>query len=152
MAFFYTTNTARRRVFIKGRGPNGESSAKKICRNRGFSSFFVFFSVFSFREGIQGVFWSFWGSKGFGMGAEEIAIRDRELEGSLAQKILSLVSQKDAGKEEQGGPHPHTCSLKKKVLLRADLVLTKGPESSYEGNSCGKIDREGSCSKPAGGL
>ena len=31
------------------------------------------------------------------------------------------------------------------VLLRADVVLTKDPKSPYEGQSCGQIDREGSC-------
>ena len=36
---------------------------------------------------------------------------------------------------------------KRPVLLRADVVLTKDAKWPYEGQFCGKIDRERSCSK-----
>ena len=40
---------------------------------------------------------------------------------------------------------------KRPVLLRANFVLTKDEKRSYCGHSSGKIHREGSCSKAAGG-
>ena len=40
---------------------------------------------------------------------------------------------------------------KRPVLLRADFVLTKDLISPYEGQVCGKIDREGSCSRAVWG-
>ena len=36
------------------------------------------------------------------------------------------------------------------VLLRADFVLTKDRKRLYYGHFCGKLHREGSCSKAAG--
>ena len=55
--------------------------------------------------------------------------------------------------EEGKRPAPtHPVLLRKRrVLLRADFVLTKDPKWPYEGQFCGKLDREGSCSKAAGG-
>ena len=41
---------------------------------------------------------------------------------------------------------------KRPVLLRADFVLTKDPKWPYEGQFCGKVDREESCSKAVGVL
>ena len=38
------------------------------------------------------------------------------------------------------------------VLLRAVFVLTKDPNFPSEGRVCGKLDREGSCSKVSGGF
>ena len=40
---------------------------------------------------------------------------------------------------------------KRPVILKADFVLTKDLKWPYEGQFCGKLDREGSCSKAAGG-
>ena len=50
-------------------------------------------------------------------------------------------------------PTPKISALLRKqpVLLRANFVLTKDRERPYHGHSCGKIHREGSCSKAAGG-
>ena len=41
---------------------------------------------------------------------------------------------------------------KRPVLLRANFVLTKDQKRPYYGHFCGKIHREGSCSKAAGVL
>ena len=55
---------------------------------------------------------------------------------------------------ERGGktPTPKISALlrKRPVLLRADFVLTKDRKRPYYGYFCGKIHREGSCSKAAG--
>ena len=55
----------------------------------------------------------------------------------------------------EGGkdPQPQDFSLTKKrpVLLRANVVLTKDRKRAYYRHFCGKIHREGSCSKVAGG-
>ena len=51
-------------------------------------------------------------------------------------------------------PHPQDFSLTKKTarfLLRANFVLTKDRKRPYHWHLCGKIHREGSCSKGAGG-
>ena len=40
---------------------------------------------------------------------------------------------------------------KQPVLLRANFILTKDQKRPYYGHLCGKIHREGSCSKAAGG-
>ena len=55
--------------------------------------------------------------------------------------------------EEGKDPHPQDFSLTKKwpVLLRANFVLTKDRQRPYYGHFCGKIHREGSCSKAARG-
>ena len=56
---------------------------------------------------------------------------------------------------ERGGktPTPKISALlrKRPVLLRANFVLTKDRKRPYYGHFCGKIHREGSCSKAAGG-
>ena len=50
-------------------------------------------------------------------------------------------------------PTPKISALLRKqpVLLRANFVLTKDRKWAYYGHFCGKIYREGSCSKAAGG-
>ena len=47
-------------------------------------------------------------------------------------------------------PHPHTFS-KTARFTECVFRLTKDPKWPYEGQFCGKIDREGYCSKAAGG-
>ena len=49
-------------------------------------------------------------------------------------------------------PTPKISALlrKRPVLRRANFVLTKDRKRPYYGNFCGKIHREGSCSKAAG--
>ena len=54
-------------------------------------------------------------------------------------------------------PHPHTFSFTKKTArftkgrFRPSFLLMKDPKGPYEGQFCGKTDREGSCSKAARG-
>ena len=50
-------------------------------------------------------------------------------------------------------PTPKISALlrKRAVLLRANFVLTKERKRPYYGHFCGKIHREGSCSKAARG-
>ena len=50
-------------------------------------------------------------------------------------------------------PTPKISALlrKRPVLLRTNFVLTKDRKRPYYGRFCGKIHREGSCSKAAGG-
>ena len=50
-------------------------------------------------------------------------------------------------------PTPKISALlrKRPVLLRANFVLTKDRKRPYYGHCCGKMHREGSCSKVAGG-
>ena len=50
-------------------------------------------------------------------------------------------------------PTPKISALlrKRPVLLRANFVLTKDRKRPYYGHFCGKMHREGSCSKAAGG-
>ena len=50
-------------------------------------------------------------------------------------------------------PTPKISALlrKRPVLLRANFVLTKDRKRPYYGHFCGKLHREGSCSKAAGG-
>ena len=76
---------------------------------------------------------------------------------SLANFLLftpPLVPLQDASftniLEEGNRPPPPHVLRKRPVLLRADFVLTKDPKWPYEGQFCGKIDREGSCGKAAG--
>ena len=54
---------------------------------------------------------------------------------------------------EEETPAPKTSALLRKqpVLLRANFVLAKDRKQSYYGHFCGKMHREGSCSKAAGG-
>ena len=49
-------------------------------------------------------------------------------------------------------PTPKVSALlrKRPVLLQANFVLTKDRKRPYYGHFCGKIHREGSCSKAAG--
>ena len=56
------------------------------------------------------------------------------------------------GREEKA-PAPMLSVLlrERPVLPRPDVVLTKDRKWPYEGQFCGKIDREGFCSKAAGG-
>ena len=61
-----------------------------------------------------------------------------------------------AGKTIERGektPTPKISALlrKRPVLLRANFVLTKDRKRPYYGHFCGKIHREGSCSKAAEG-
>ena len=69
--------------------------------------------------------------------------------------FIKATSFRQGQKLEEGKwpQPPHTFSFTKKwpVLLRADSILTKDPTWPYDGQFCGKIDREGSCSKAAGG-
>ena len=50
-------------------------------------------------------------------------------------------------------PTPKISALlrKRPVLLRAKFVLRKDRKRPYYGHFCGKMHREGSCSKAAGG-
>ena len=50
-------------------------------------------------------------------------------------------------------PAPQISALlrRRPVLLRANVVLTKDRKRPYYGHFCGKMHREGSCSKAAGG-
>ena len=50
-------------------------------------------------------------------------------------------------------PTPKISALlrERAVLLRANFVLTKDRKQPYYGHFCGKMHREGSCSKAAGG-
>ena len=50
-------------------------------------------------------------------------------------------------------PTPKISALlrKRPVLLRANFVLTKDRKRPYYRHFCGKLHREGSCSKAAGG-
>ena len=72
--------------------------------------------------------------------------------GILFDAIVGLV---EASKVERGEktPTPKISALLRKqpVLLRANFVLTKDRKWPYYGHFCGKIHREGSCSKAAGG-
>ena len=55
--------------------------------------------------------------------------------------------------EEKRPPHPHTFSLTKKVarFTKGGFRPYQGPKWPYEGEFYGQIDRQGSCSKAAGG-
>ena len=59
----------------------------------------------------------------------------------------------ESNRKGEKTPTPKISALLRKqpVLLRANFVLTKDRKLPYYGQLCGKIHREGSCSKPAGG-
>ena len=65
----------------------------------------------------------------------------------VAQQLRTIVER---GKRT---PTPKISALlrKRPVLLRANFVLTKDRKRPYYGHVCGKMHREGSCSKAAGG-
>ena len=69
------------------------------------------------------------------------------------QNVLeSTQGSASLGREEKT-PTPRISALlgKRPVLLRANFVLTKDRKRPYYGHFCGKMHREGSCSKAAGG-
>ena len=64
--------------------------------------------------------------------------------------IWSLVSFERAEKTPET-PKISALLRKRPVLLRANFVLTKDRKRPYYRHFCGKIHREGSCNKAAGG-
>ena len=84
------------------------------------------------------------------------------LRGSLARSSRTCTKTKQANDRsgeapafERGEktPTPKISALlrKRPVLLRTNFVLTKDRKRPYYGHFCGKMHREGSCSKAAGG-
>ena len=69
---------------------------------------------------------------------------------SPASTLLELFLQILGRGEKAPTPTLAILLRKQPALLRADFVVTKDPKWPYEGRFCGKIDREGSCSKAAG--
>ena len=79
----------------------------------------------------------------------------QELRGQKRHVITHKVSVGQASQQiERGGkdPHPQDFSLTKTTarLLKANFVLTKDRKRPYYRHFCGKMHREGSCSKAAG--
>ena len=70
----------------------------------------------------------------------------------MQQKLLRLMLMLSFERGEKT-PTPKISALvrKRPVLLRANFVLTKDRKRPYYGHFCGKIHREGSCSKATGG-
>ena len=65
---------------------------------------------------------------------------------------IGLKSAKIKGGKDP--PNPQDFSLTKKTArftVRANFVLTKDRKRPYYGHFCGKMHREGPCSKAAGG-
>ena len=62
-----------------------------------------------------------------------------------------LAAQKIERGEKTPTPKISALIRKRPVLLRADFVLAKDRKRPYYRHFCGKIHREGSCSKAAGG-
>ena len=62
-------------------------------------------------------------------------------------------SERQIFERDEKTPTPKISALlrKRPVLLRANFVLTEDRKRPYYGYFCGKIHREGSCSKAAGG-
>ena len=64
-------------------------------------------------------------------------------------RIIAII----LGREKKTPTPKISAFLRKRpVLLRANFVLTKDRKRPYYGHFCGKIHREGSCSKAAGVL
>ena len=79
---------------------------------------------------------------------------------NLAKKIADSrpsisrnIGRKNFDEKSSANSTSHATALlrKRPVLLRANFVLTKDRKRPYYGLFCGKIHREGSCSKAAGG-
>ena len=75
------------------------------------------------------------------------------LRGRFPSQRLSVLLPLIVLPLEQKDPHPKISALQRKrpVLLRANFVLTKDRKRPYYRHFCGKMHREGSCSKAAGG-
>ena len=65
--------------------------------------------------------------------------------------LLSKLRPQIEGGEKTPTPKISALLRKRPVLLRANFVLTKDRKRLYYRHFCGKIHREGSCSKAAGG-
>ena len=74
-------------------------------------------------------------------------------EGQHHNKVTCLAMKLLVLKAGKGPKTPKISALlrERPVLQRANFVLTKERERPYYGHFCGKIYREGSCSKAAGG-
>ena len=75
--------------------------------------------------------------------------------GKSPAKCSKFCTKKSPTHFLKGGektPTPKISALlrKRPVLLRANVVLTKDRKRPYYGHFCGKMHREGSCSKAAG--
>ena len=79
--------------------------------------------------------------------------KDPEVEGSRIDQtsVTSLFSSTIERVEKTPTPKISALLRKRPVLLQADFVLTKDRKRPYYRHFCGKIHREGSCSKAAGG-
>ena len=66
-------------------------------------------------------------------------------------RLIGSDEQMLKGGEKTPTPKISALLRKRPVLLRANFVLTKDRKRPYYGHFCGKIHREGSCSKAAGG-
>ena len=65
-----------------------------------------------------------------------------------------VVSMGNVERGEETPKNPQDFGLTKKngpFLLRANFVLTKDRKRPYYGHFCGKLHKEGCCSKAAGG-
>ena len=76
---------------------------------------------------------------------------------TLYRFLLRIATGPEFGTalHQKGGkdPHPQDFSLTKKTarFTKGRFVLTKDRKRPYYGHFCGKVHREGSCSKAAGG-
>ena len=84
-----------------------------------------------------------------------LTARFARIDSPIRANRLVLANRFRVPKLERGEktPTPKISALlrKRPVLLRTNFVLTKDRKRPYYGHFCGKIHREGSCSKVAGG-
>ena len=69
----------------------------------------------------------------------------------LERRVLERKRKPNANASVDPIPKISALLRKRPVLLRANFVLTRDRKRPYYGDFCGKIHREGSCSKAAGG-
>ena len=70
---------------------------------------------------------------------------------SLPEHLKSQLSDLLQLEEGKRPPRFQPLLRKRPVLVRANFVLTKDRKRTYYGQFCGKMHREGSCSKAARG-
>ena len=92
-------------------------------------------SLFFFQIGVTGI----------------ISLRNSQEFRQLQLHDLMVFELKIGRREKTPTPKISALLSKRPVLLRANFFLTKGQKRLYYGHFCGKIHREGSCSKAAGG-
>ena len=71
--------------------------------------------------------------------------------GLLSLQCINVVAVLIERGEKTPTPKISALLRKQPALLRANFVLTKDRKRPYYGHFCGKIHREGSCSKATGG-